>query len=110
MLNVDKLKDNIEEALEKTIPPAIETCINNKFPATSEVCKKEAKEFAETFKEMVCPQLADLLANAIDYYVKNAQIFGTIITVGSPVTQTAVVASTPTPMINGAIPNTLGIK
>lgn len=110
MLNVDRLKDNIQEALENTIPPAIETCIYNKFPVKSETCRKEAEEFAETWKEMVCEPLAELLANAIDYYVKNAQIFGTIITVGSPVTQTAVVASTPTPTINGSVPNTLGIK
>ena len=110
MLNVGKLKDNIQDALEQTIPPAIETCINNKFPATSERCKKEAEEFAETFKELVCPQLADLLANAIDYYVKNISITGTIITVGSPVTQSASVVSMPMPTMNGKIPNTLGIS
>lgn len=110
MLNVDKLKENIQQALEETIPPAIETCIFNKFPVKSKLCETEAKEFAETWKEMVCEQLAELLANAIDYYIKNAQIFGTIMTVGSPTTQTAVISSTPTPTINGSVPNTLGLK
>jgi hypothetical protein len=54
--------------------------------------------------------LADNIANAIDYYIKNMAITGTIITVGSPVTQTAVITSMPTPVANGKVPNTLGIS
>jgi hypothetical protein len=50
------------------------------------------------------------MAQAIDYYTKNAQIFGTVITMGSPTTQTAMINSTPMPATNGSIPNTLGIK
>ena len=58
----------------------------------------------------IVKQLAQLIANAIDYYVKNISITGTIITVGSMVTQTAMIAPAPTPVVAGAIPNTLGIK
>ena len=65
---------------------------------------------AETFDDLVTEPLAENLANAIDYYVKNIAITGTIITSGSPVTQTAMISSMPTPVINGKVPNTLGIS
>ena len=75
----------------------------------SELGKEKAKEFAETFDELVTEQLAKLIANAIDYYIKNISITGTIITTGSPVTQMAVIAPAPVPSTAGKIPNTLGI-
>jgi hypothetical protein len=69
-----------------------------------------AKDIADTFDELVSESLADIIANAIDYYIKNMNITGTIITVGSPVTQTAVIAPAPTPITGGKIPNTFGIS
>ena len=109
MLNVDKLKDNIKQSIQEIVIPAIKEIELARQPIKSEVGDKMAEQIANTFDELVSEPLADNIANAIDYYVKNAQIFGTIITVGSPVTQTAVVNSTPTPVTNGKIPNTLGI-
>ena len=46
----------------------------------SELGKSRAKAFADTFDELVSEELAKLIASAIDYYVKNISIFGTIIT------------------------------
>ena len=80
------------------------------FPEKSEYGEDLAKDMAETFDELTAEPLADLLANAIDYYVKNITITGTIITAGSPVTQTAQIVPSPTPVTAGKIPNTLGIS
>ena len=44
------------------------------------------------------------------YYVRNIEISGTVITVGGPMTQTAKINGMPTPILNGVVPNTLGIK
>lgn len=110
MLKVDDLKSQIQSALHQIIPTAIEACINEKNPVKSEVGQQEAKQFAQTFDEMVSENLATSLAQAIDYYVKNADITGTIITVGGPTTQTATIVPPPTPITGGKIPNTFGIN
>ena len=110
MLKVDDLESQLKTALKKIIPPAIEQCKLAEYPMDSELGKSRAKAFADTFDELVSEELAKLIASAIDYYVKNISIFGTIITVGSMVTQTAVIAPAPSPVTAGSIPNTLGIK
>lgn len=110
MLNVDDLEKSLKKAMENVLVPGIEALIKQYQPHESELGNTKAKAFADGFKDMIVPSLAALYASAIDYYVKNAQIFGTIITVGSPTTQTASINSTSVPTTNGAIPNTLGIK
>jgi len=110
MLKVNDLESQLKTALKNIIPPAIEQCKLAEYPMDSELGKSRAKAFADSFDELVSEQLAQLIANAIDYYVKNISITGTIITVGSMVTQTAMIAPAPTPVVAGAIPNTLGIK
>ena len=109
MLKVNDLETQLKGALHNIIPPAIEQCKINEYPNESELGKEKAKEFAETFDELVTEQLAKLIANAIDYYIKNISITGTIITTGSPVTQMAVITPAPVPSTAGKIPNTLGI-
>lgn len=110
MLNVDGLKDNIKQMIQDIVIPAIKEIELARQPNKSDIGEKQAEQIAETFDELVSEPLADNLANAIDYYVKNIAITGTIITVGSPVTQTAVITSMPTPVANGKVPNTLGIS
>ena len=110
MLVVANLENQIKSALENIIPPAIERCKLQEYSVESDVGKKMAKDFADTFDELVCADLAKLIANAIDYYVKNACITGQIITVGSMVTQMAPIVPAPTPVVAGKIPNTLGIS
>jgi hypothetical protein len=110
MLDVDKLKDQIKTGIQNTVIPAIERIELKKQPTTSELGNEQAKEVATVFDEMVSEALADIIANAIDYYIKNANITGTIITVGSPSTQTANIVAAPTPITGGKIPNTFGIS
>lgn len=109
MLNPGDLESQLKSAFEKIIPPAIEACKLAELPEESELGKTKAKEFADQFKDLVCEQLAKSIAGAIDYYVKNASIKGTILTTGSPVTQQAIIAPAPMPSVAGVIPNTLGI-
>jgi hypothetical protein len=110
MLNVDGLKDQIKQSIQEIVIPAIKEIERARQPNKSELGDELAEQIANTFDELVSEPLADNLANAIDYYIKNMAITGTIITVGSPVTQTAVITSMPTPVANGKVPNTLGIS
>lgn len=110
MLKVDDLKSQIQSALSAYIPAALQTCLLNQQPEKSEQSTKMAKEFAETFDKLVSEPLAESLANAIDYYIKNADITGTIITIGNKFTQTAKIMPSPTPITGGKIPNTFGIN
>lgn len=77
-------------------------------PSKSDVGDEQARQFAETIATVIAPALGERIACAIDYYVKSISIYGTIITAGSPVTQTAVIQS-PQYLTNGKIPNSLGI-
>ena len=110
MLNVDGLKEQIMQTIKDVVIPAIKEIELARQPNKSEIGEQQAEQIAQTFDELVTEPLADNLANAIDYYIKNMAITGTIITVGSPVTQTAVITSMPTPVANGKVPNTLGIS
>lgn len=110
MLKVDDLKSQIQSALSAYIPAAIQTCLLNQQPEKSEQSTQMAREFAETFDKLVSEQLAESLANAIDYYIKNMDITGTIITIGSQFTQMAKIVPAPIPITAGKIPNTLGIS
>lgn len=110
MLNVDGLKDQIQQMIKDIVIPAVKEIELARLPVKSDDGDKMAEQIADTFDELVTEPLAENLANAIDYYVKNIAITGTIITTGSPVTQTAIITSMPTPITNGKIPNTLGIS
>ena len=110
MLNVDGLKDQIQQMIKDIVIPAVKEIELARLPVKSDDGDKMAEQIADTFDELVTEPLAENLANAIDYYVKNMAITGTIITTGSPVTQTAIITSMPTPITNGKIPNTLGIS
>lgn len=110
MLNSEKLKAQLKDAMSMTIKPAIEQCFLNMFPETSEIGNSNAKEFAETFDSLVSEQLADLFATAIDSYIRNIAITGTIVTHGTRVMQTAHISSNKVPTVNGKVINTLGIS
>lgn len=109
MLKVDDLKSQIQAALSNYLPVALEACLINAAGVESEATNKMAKAFRDSFDEMVSEPLAESLANAIDYYIKTASVYGTIITVGGQTTQTAVIGAAPSPAVGGKIPNTFGI-
>ena len=110
MLNVNDLKTQIKIGLSGIITPAIERVVLMMLPEKSDMGDELAKEISEAFDELTSDSLSELIANAIDYHVKNISISGTIITVGSPVTQTAQIIPAPNPISAGKIPNTLGIS
>ena len=110
MLDVDKLKNELKDGISNIVVPAIEEVIKLQFPIQSSDGDELAKEMSDAFDELVSEALAEVIANAIDYYVKNISITGMIITNGSPTTQIATITSSSTPITNGKIPNTLGIS
>lgn len=110
MLKVNDLQSQLKTAFTNTITPAIKQVILSEMPTKTDHGEEVATRASKIFDDLVSDQLATLIAQAIDYYIKNASITGTLITVGSPTTQTAKVTSMPTPTINGKIPNTLGIS
>jgi hypothetical protein len=111
MLNLSGLESKIKKCFDDTIPKAFEQAFLEFQSVETEESKEKAKQFGETFCELVSEAWSKQLASAIDYYIKSGSISGTIITVGSMVTQTAVISpinlGNPTA---GAVPNTLGIK
>lgn len=113
MLNPSQLKEDIKSSFSNIIPNALEICMRSTFTNLNDESEKLCSEFAERFDEMVSDPLAERLADIIDQYVKSMCIYGTIITTGSPVTQTAPI--NPGGAINvanpvaGKVPNTFGI-
>lgn len=110
MLNSTALTNEIKGIFDDVLPDALETSLNSLSDYKSEDVEKKNKEFAEMFTRMVSMPIAQRLAGAIDHYIKTGQLFGTIITAGTPFTQTAVIAPSPMGMVtSGKVPNTLGI-
>lgn len=110
MLDVDTLTDQIYTGIQNVIVPAIKTMIRSGYPKNSDIGDEVSEEQSNVFDELVSKQFAEILANAIDYYVKNIAIEGTIITNGSPTTQVAKITANKVPQVNGKIPNSLGIR
>ena len=112
MLDKNALKDNIEAGLRDIVAPAIEECILRTYPGKSDIGDKTAEQFKLNFDKLVSEQLAEVLASAIDYYVRNIEIYGKIWS--SPLIPhsmfQAKINSFSMPMLNGTIPNSLGIK
>lgn len=108
MLNPDNLEKQIKNALEQYLPVAFEQAILTLMPGKSKEGDEMAKNFGNTVSKLLAEPLASSLAAAIDYYVKNISISGTIITTGSPVTQQSIISS-PSPLTNGIVPNSLKI-
>lgn len=108
MLNPQKLSSDIQKAFEESLKPALEIAMKMTFPESSEAGDKVAAAFAETVTDLVSEPLGQRIGNAIHAYIKNISITGTVITVGSMVTQTANIMPAP-PVTAGKVPNTLGI-
>ncbi len=110
MLNPNELKNQIKQGIQSIIVPAVKTMIRSGYPETSSIGDEVSEDQSKVFDDLVSDQFAEILANAIDYYVKNIAISGIIITTGSPVTQQAVITPNKVPTVNGKLPNTLGIS
>jgi hypothetical protein len=108
MLNKQTLQDEIQGAIEDLLPNALREGLKTTFPRETEAGNNMADRFADVVTTLLAAPLAQSLAGAIDYHVRSASIYGTIITIGNKVTQTAAIAS-PSAVTNGKVPNTLGI-
>ena len=109
-LKVDDLKKQIKFGLTNVYKPAIERIVLMMFPEKTAFSDDLAKDMANTFDEMTAEPMAEILSAAIDYYVKNIDVTGMLITTGSPGTHTCKISAPPTPLMGGKIPNTLGIS
>lgn len=109
MLKLSELEKSLTSAFEEVLPTAFEEALKVLMPETTKDGSTKFKKAGETFKELVSAELGERIANAIDYYVRNITIYGNLITVGSPTTHTCTINS-PSPITNGKVPNTLGIK
>ena len=110
MLDPGPLSEYITAAFRSIVSPALKQCFLNSFPAKSDAGNRMAENFCNNFDMLVSDAIGTALAQAIDYYVKNAEIYGTLITTGSAVSQTLSLTPSSTPIVNGAIPNSLGIR
>ena len=110
MLDKSGLKDDIQGALEDILPTAFTQCIQGLFTLKTETGDQMAENFGKNLTEMIAEPLATRISDAIDAYVKCMSIQGTLITMGSPFTQTAQVISLPMPVLNGSVPMTLGVS
>lgn len=110
MLKPEVLKEQIYNAFSQYFPLAFEEAAKVLMPTTSEAGSEMCKNFGQTLSELLAEPMASSIAYAIDFYIKNASITGQIVTTGSPVTQTATLIPSTTPIIAGTIPNTLKIS
>ena len=110
MLDVNRLKKQISAGIKNIVVPAVKEMELHRHPKKSKKSDQLAQEVSEMFDEVVTDALADVIANAIDYYVKHIAITGQIITTGSPTAQQAKINSMSAPILNGKIPNTLGVS
>ena len=109
MLDRDKLAKELQDAMDELFPPAFERLFLTLVPETTQDGLDKAKEFGQCAKDMISEDLANRFAASIDAYVRNVDIWGFILTTGSPVMQQARIES-PSPITNGYIPNTLHVK
>lgn len=110
MLDKGGLKDDIQGALEDVLPTALAQCIQGLFTLKTDTGDQMAENFGKNLTEMIAEPLATRISDGIDAYVKCMSIQGTLITIGSPFTQTAQVMSLPMPALNGKVPMTLGVS
>lgn len=108
-LKKETLKQEIQDAIEQLLPPALEEAYKHTLTRNTESGRKAAKNFADVATELLAEPMAKALSSAIDYHVRSANIWGQIITNGSPTTHYCRINS-PSPLTNGTIPNTFGIK
>lgn len=107
------MKMDLKNTFSQILPNAIEVCMRSTFTDMNDQSEKLCSEFAKRFDDMVSDALAERIADIIDQYVKSMCIYGTVITAGSPVTQTALI--NPGGVVNianpvaGKIPNILGV-
>ena len=110
MLDEKVLKDAIENGLKEIGKDALAQAWLAISPSKSDAAERTSENFAEAAMAVLSEPIAYILSSAISGYIKNAELYGEIVTVGPTGTQTAIVNSTSTPTVNGTLINTIGIR
>lgn len=105
-LDKAKLQKNLKKMFDDLLPNAFAQALDETFSEKTKKGTEISQKFGETIKDLLSEDMSIQMSEIIDAYVKNANIHGTIITMGSAVTQTASINS-PNVIINGKVPNTL---
>lgn len=109
-LDPEALASDIKSSLEELLPGAFKEAQRSVCPVESDEFNKKAEEYGKVFARIFAKPFADSLAYSIDAYVKNGAITGTIVTTGTPATQTAKIVDAGRVIVAGIIPNTLKIS
>lgn len=109
MLQKDKLIKGLREGLEPMFKNSLKTAFKATNPYESDAMDDAAEIFGESFSKTFVPVFSEFLGTVIDAYIKSANIYGNVVTTGSSTMQRAKISST-SPITNGSIPNTFGIK
>lgn len=111
MLNQKELTDMLKHTIKNCAYLAMRSAMLGESKRNSKANKDKIDKFAKTFSSILAKNLSEGMAIAIDTYIKSGELRGTIITVGTPITQQAQIV--PMEMGNilaGTVPNTLGIQ
>ena len=107
-LDKNYLKEEFQKCFEETIPIACEQAMLEILPR-SERGNAAAEKFGQTMSKLLSEKWASYMSDAIDVYVKNANIVGFLITTGAPVLHKCKIKSNYPPMMKGVMPNSLKI-
>lgn len=108
MLDPLTLQQEIQGAL-RPFSVAIEHSFSRLFPLQTERDKQVLNSIKAQFEQLTLVPVSMMLAQAIDSYIKNANVTGMILTKGGPHSQMAIVKSSPIGQGGGLIPNNLTI-
>ena len=109
-LNISSLEDDIRKMIEETMPQLFEDAFKSVLPQETDEGNAIAKRFSKTITNGLSKQWPSRLAQTIDSYIKNIELYGTVLTTGGPTTQTAMINCVGSPVVNGGPPNTIGIR
>ena len=108
MLDPDELADNIYANFKVAMAPAIKDIFLYLSPVKSELAETMAQTVTDKFDEAF-KVMADGMADSICTFVTKADVKGTILTTGSPTTQTARLFGG-SQITKGGVPNQLKIE
>lgn len=109
-MGLDKgfLQSELYSCFKNTIPAAFTQAWKEALPNTK-MAEETAEKFGNTLSELLSEKWSRYISDAIDVYIKNANINGMLITNGSPTTHICNINSPMPPLEKGITPNSLRI-
>lgn len=103
------LQQELYTCFINTIPAAFAQAFKEALPNTK-MAEETAEKFGNTLSELLSENWSKYISDAIDVYIKNANIHGMLITNGSPTTHICNINSPMPPLEKGVTPNSLKIE